>query len=334
MASDRVAGLKRAVPGIFAFALFGIAGCGREILSVGQRFDTNQTGMLVRGTSSRADVIKVFGRPSLSLNAGRNNEALVYSYSKGTTEDYEIGLLLVALDENGIVKDYYSGLQATKSEKEKSKTSASKSKMSDEAARLINELMAANEPYKRISAVVMSMDHLDPASKGFLQGRIETQLDTETDSAVRAVYLWAMGELTSDQRYANSLVELLANDATVQSSLQRKNVIAFAGVLDAVSTLANSGSESAMRLVLGRMSVLEHRDTYSEAARKLVEKQFDKSLAIIGALPDADLTSELETVRLKRDIDDVRYLKLQYFASTNDAALGPAAKRVLHSLPN
>jgi hypothetical protein len=106
---------------VFVFLVLLLTGCAKKYeMTLGKVF-TLESDTIIKGKTSKTEIISKLGTPSMVLHDQNNNETVVYAYNAGDNLELEIGLLVIVLNEKGIVSDYYCGLQSSSAKKGKEK---------------------------------------------------------------------------------------------------------------------------------------------------------------------------------------------------------------------
>jgi outer membrane protein assembly factor BamE (lipoprotein component of BamABCDE complex) len=298
-------------------------------LTLGKVFELDSE-KIIKGKTSKTEIISKLGTPSMVLNPAGGKETIVYAYNSGDKQAFEIGLLVIVLNEKGIVDDYYCGLQSSSAEDKKIKTSGLP--LTKDSIALINKLLASNEPYEKISAVTLALGKFDSAELGFLQEYIKANLPDAKDAGVRLCYLAALSEITGDSSYLNQVTSVLDKDPDLLSSFKDRNLMLYSLIIDTITSGCENGDPAVLKFVYSHLDMNSYKEAFSSKINEIFSNSFNPSLKVLEGLDSETLKTFLSLADIKQDMNDINYLRLNYYFLSGSKEYAPVSKKILELL--
>ncbi len=305
----------------------------KPVYTVGQWFNL-QPNTIQKGVTGKAQVLAELGRPTLHLNTAGQTEVMVYSYSTGEEKKLDVGLLVITFDAAGLVRDYYVGFNSNLLEEKMPKQAAKADYISASSIQIIQDLLHAQDPNQKISAVLLSFEGFRPGLLGFLKSHLAEQVDAESDKTVQAVYLLALDGIEDekheqDSAHSDRLLTLLADHPEILTGLEKTNVVALSALKDFVEQKAGRCSRKAVSLVFRNLLTPEFGSYFLPSAKNLFAEKTECALEFFSSLDAGKLQKTINLMEIRKDIESKSYLKLQYYKAVSDPAYGGISDTVL-----
>jgi hypothetical protein len=299
--------------------------CTRKYdLTLGKSF-TLESGTIVKGKTSKEEIISKLGTPSMVLNPQGGGETVVYAYNSGDKQEFELGLLVIMLTEKGIVSDYYCNIQSSSAKDKKQETSGLP--LTKDSIDLIKQLLESGEPYKKASAITLALGKFDPAELGFIQEYVKAHIEGETDPEVMLSYLVAMQTLSGNESYLDKMIELLENKPSLLSDVRDDNLMLYSLVVDSLASAG--GNPKALGFIYAHAGTEPYKAAFSSKLHDIFSSNFNPSLSELGKLDSRVLSDVIPLLGIEKDMDDINYLRLEYYILSGSKEYSSISKKIL-----
>jgi hypothetical protein len=313
---------------LIGLMIFCFTGCGLPYV-VGHYFKF-EPDKIIKGKTTRAEIFEYYGTPNLYVSLDKSNEAVVYSYSVGPPNEYELGLLIVIFDKNNIVQDYYIGFQNLQTD-EKIPTCAN---VSSGTAQIIKQLIESSEGHEKISALDMALSMWSPFLREYLVNYSKNQIEVEKDPQLLAMYYLTLDKAIEDNHreeteFGRELLKLLSSEPLIFNSFEKNNPIALAMLIEFLKARMEQCDKAAVNFVFSNTDKSPYDKIFKSDAEEFFKKRTNCVLDYFIENDGLNVEKTVTVFGIKPSVDNPIFLKLYYYSSENDDKYGNISKRFI-----
>jgi hypothetical protein len=175
----------------------------------------------------------------------------------------------------------------------------------------------------------LALGKFDEAELGFLQEYIMAKLPGEKNSEVRLCYLVALANMTDDDSNYAELITELNNQPDILASFKDRNLMLYSMTIDAIESGCISGNLESLKFVYSHLYMDTYKAAFSGKLQDMFTKSFVPSLKALDKLDLKSLKMVLSFLCINKEIDDINYLRLEYYYLNKSKDYADISKKIL-----